>query len=173
MRATPPDLLSVYTARRADFARFLLARLGNREDAEDVLQELYLKVSRASADDVIDPAAYLYRMAMNLARDFRRGVARARLRDADWADASNTMVGADAKDEMPSAENALAAKQRLAQVRLALDDLPPQTRRIFVLHKIEGRSHQEIATSLSISKSSVEKHMHTALQRLVARLGQG
>jgi RNA polymerase sigma factor (sigma-70 family) len=162
----------VYTARRTDLARFLIARLGNREDAEDVLQELYLKVSRATADDVIDPAAYLYRMAMNLARDFRRGAARGRARDAGWAEASHTMVGTDAKDDMPSPESALAAKQRLAQVRLVLDGLSPQTRRIFVLHKIEGRSHQEIATALGISKSSVEKHMHAALQRLIARLGR-
>lgn len=167
-----PDLLSAYTVRRADLARFLFARLGNQEDAEDVLQELFFKASRTSSADIVDPAAYLYRMAMNLARDFRRGAARARSRDADWADASGTAAGPHARDEKPSPEAALAAKQRLAQVRFVLEELPTQTRQIFELHKLDGRSHQEIATALGISKSAVEKHMHSALQRLVVRLGR-
>ena len=160
--APPPDLLSAYTAQRADLARFLLARLGNPADAEDVLQELFLKVSRTATNDVIDPAAYLYRMAMNLARDFRRG-ARARSRDTDWAEASNTLASSDAQDEAPSPESAIGAKQRLAQIRSVLDELPSQTRRIFLLHKMEEQSHQEIAVALGISRSSVEKRVRAAL----------
>jgi RNA polymerase sigma-70 factor (ECF subfamily) len=57
-------------------------------------------------------------------------------------------------------------------VRRALDELSPQCRRIFVLHKFDGLSHKEIAERVNISRSTVEKHMHTALKHLIERLGR-
>jgi RNA polymerase sigma-70 factor (ECF subfamily) len=62
--------------------------------------------------------------------------------------------------------------QRLAEVRRALDELSPQCRRIFMLHKFEGLTHQEVAERANISRSTVEKHMHTALKHLMKRFGR-
>ena len=67
-------------------------------------------------------------------------------------------------------EQALAARQRLALIIEALEDLPPIRRAVFRLHKFEGLSHGEVAAQLGISRSGVEKHVMAALKHLHARL---
>jgi RNA polymerase sigma-70 factor (ECF subfamily) len=163
----PPTLLQAYLDNRPGLTRLLRARLGSDEEAEDVLQELYLHLRRPIDAQRIDNfAAYLYRMALNLARDHRRGRDRARRRDADWADASQTTLGPDAIVDLPDAEAVYGARQRLARLAAAIAALPPQCRRVFTLHKLQGLSHAEIATKLHISRSAVEKHMGVALKHL-------
>ena len=71
-----------------------------------------------------------------------------------------------------SAEAALHAKQRLQAIVSVLDELSPQCRNVFVLHKFEGLTHPEIAARVGISRSTVEKHMTTALKHLVRQLGR-
>ena len=51
-----------------------------------------------------------------------------------------------------------------------METLPPQTQRVFRLHKLQGLSHQETAESLGVSKSAVEKHVSLALKLLTERL---
>ncbi len=53
----------------------------------------------------------------------------------------------------------------------ALDELPPQCRKAFRLHKLDGLSHAETAAAMGISRSAVEKHISAALKFLLARLG--
>jgi len=161
-----------YLSRRDALGRFLTARVGSREEAEDLLQELFVKVDRtAPVADLRDPAAYLFRMAANLARDRRREQHRARIREADWVDTQNVVLGSQAIDDTPSAEAAHGAKQRVAAIQRALEQLSPQCRRVFLLHKFEGLSHQDVARRVGISRSTVEKHMRTALKYLIEQLG--
>jgi len=166
------ELIAAFLSGRDAIRRFLIARLGNAEEAEDLLQELYLKVEHAEPTDVREPAAYLFRMAQNLARDHRRERQRTRKREADWASMQTVTAGTQAVADAPSAESAIAARQRLAAIRAALEELSPQCRRVFTLHKFDELSHQEIAKKAGISRSTVEKHMHTALKHLIARLGR-
>ena len=169
----PSQLVAAYFSNKHALGRFLSARLSDRQEAEDILQELYIKLSGIDApDDLRDPVAYLYRMALNLARDHRRERQRARKREADWVDTRSTIVGSETISDAPSAEAGYAAKQRIAAVRAVLDELSPQCRRAFVLHKFEGLSHEEVAQRTGITRSTVEKHMRTALKHLVARLGR-
>ena len=166
-------LAEAYRGRQAALARFLAARLGNRDDADDVLQELYLHIDKADpATDIRDPVAYLFRTAANLARDYTRGRRRAAARDQGWAAVYHDANQSEPMDEAPSAERVYDGRQRLEAVRHALEELSPQCRRIFILHKIDGLSHAEIATNLSISRSTVEKHMNTALKHLIRRVGR-
>jgi RNA polymerase sigma factor (sigma-70 family) len=169
----PSALMAIYLAKRSVIARFLSARLGSKDDAEDVLQELYLKLNRIdSSQEVHDPAAYLFRMALNLAHDFRRERSRARVRDNAWVGARYLMAGSELVANIPSAESGYHAKQRLAAIREVIDELSPQCRRVFFLHKFEGLSHKEIAQRLGISQSTVEKHMNSALKHLIRRIGR-
>ncbi len=143
----------------------------NPEEAEDLLQELYIRLSRVpERTDIQDVGAYLFRSAMNLARDFQRDRSRAQTREGHWVDSQSTVLGDESIDDAPSAERAYDAKQRLATIRAVVDELSPQCRRVFVMHKFQGFSHQQVADSLGISRSTVEKHMHVALKRLMARL---
>ncbi len=166
------DLIAAYLSRREVIRRFLAARLGSTEEADDLMQELYLKAQQGAPGEVRDAAAYLFRMALNLARDHRRERQRAQRREADWAGSRTMTSGSEAVADAPSAEAAIAAKQRIEAIRAALLDLSPQCRRVFTLHKFDGLSHQDVARKVGISRSTVEKHMNTALKHLIARLGR-
>jgi RNA polymerase sigma factor (sigma-70 family) len=164
-------LLQTYLARRSALIRLLKARLGSQEDAEDVIQELYFRLQRAQAAEVSNRSAYIYQMALNLARDHRRERERGRARDSRWQEATQTMLAAEAVEPRPSAEDAYGARQKLDRIIAALDELSPQCRRVFVMHKFEGLTHTEIMARLGIGRSTVEKHMTTALKFLTRRLG--
>ncbi|MBV9572236.1 MAG: sigma-70 family RNA polymerase sigma factor [Alphaproteobacteria bacterium] len=164
-------LLEEFLIRREKIGRFLTARLGNSVDAEDVLQEMFMRLSHAdTADEIKDPGAYLFRMAMNASRDYRRDHARARVREGMWAETQYTIQAGGAVFDAPSADAALAARQLLMQVRNALAELSPQCQRVFRMHKFEGLPHREVADALGISRRTVEKHMHTALRHLMKRM---
>jgi RNA polymerase sigma-70 factor (ECF subfamily) len=169
----PSPLVAAYFSNRQAIQRFLAARVGDRQEAEDLVQELFLKLEGVvPPPDLRDPVSYLFRMALNLARDKRRERQRAQAREGDWADTRTMTSGTEAIDDSSSAEAAYGAKQRIAAIRAALDELSPQCRRVFVLHKFEDLSHEEVARRAGISRSTVEKHMHTALKHLIARLGR-
>jgi RNA polymerase sigma-70 factor (ECF subfamily) len=165
--------MAAYHSRREALLRFLTARMRSAEEAEDLLQELYLRLNRVTESaDIRDPGAYIFRAAMNLARDFRRERSRTRTREGHWVESQRSVMGEQAIDDAPSPERAYDAKQRLGVIRAVVDELSPQCRRVFLLHKFEGFSHQEVADRMGISRSTVEKHMHVALRRLMERLDQ-
>jgi RNA polymerase sigma-70 factor (ECF subfamily) len=167
-------LLSAYFAQRDAVGRFLTARLGNRDEAEDILQDLYVRLAQAAPPaDVQNPVAYVFRSALNLARDRRRERQRTNARDVAWVDTQTVRAGSTAVADLPSAEAAYGAKQRIAAVRAALDELSPPCRSVFLLHKFEGLTHEEVARRAGISRSTVEKHVRTALRHLIDRLGSG
>lgn len=175
MAAAPPDtddpLLAAYLGRRANLVRFLAARAGSIAVAEDLVQELYLKVAgRDRAGEVGNPVALLYRMALNLMLDRARGEARSAARDTAWRQVARTAVGGvDIADE-PPADEAAASAQRLRQLVAAVQDLPPQAGRAFRLHKLEGLSHAETARAMGLSVKAVEKHVSAALKVLSVKL---
>ena len=168
----PPELMRLYLERRAELVRFFTARTGSGSEAEDLVQELFFKVRQAAAagEDVLNGAAYLYRLGLNLMLDRRRSAFRGQRRDRDYHSANQAMAGGEQVSEAPSAEDTVDARQRLARLLHAVDLLPPQCRRVFLLHKIEGLSHTEVAQKLGVSRSAVEKHMINALRRLAEAL---
>jgi RNA polymerase sigma-70 factor (ECF subfamily) len=172
--SAPADpLLELYLERRANLVRFFAARAGSQAAAEDLAQELYVKL--ATRDPTIsaeNPVALLYRIATNVMLDRARGEARALARDTAWRRvAHQSLGGEDVAGEAP-ADEAAASRQRLRQLIEAAADLPPQMQRAFRLHKLEGRSHAETAQVMGISVKSVEKHVSAALKALTARLGR-
>jgi RNA polymerase sigma-70 factor (ECF subfamily) len=164
-------LLALYLERRPNLVRFLAARAGSLAAAEDLAQELYLKlVARDPAEEVANPTALLYRMALNLMLDRARSETRSASRDTAWRQAVRTeMGGVDIADE-PPADEAAAAAQRLRQVIAAVGELPPQAARAFRLHKLDGLSHAETARVMGLSVKAVEKHVSAAVKALTKRL---
>ena len=136
-----PPLLKVYFERRSQLLRFFAARTGSPAEAEDLLQDLYLKVAAAEAE-ADNKSAFLFRLAANLMLDRARQVRRSAARDTAWRGASvETSAGQDVADA-PSAEQALAARERLARLTERLTDLPAKTQQAFRLHKFEGLQPQ-------------------------------
>jgi RNA polymerase sigma factor (sigma-70 family) len=158
--------------RRANLVRFLAARAGSLAVAEDLAQDLYLKLAARDRDgDVSNPLALLYKMALNLMLDRARGETRFAARDTAWRQVERTEVGGIAIADEPPADEAAASAQRLRQLVAAVAELPPQAGRAFRLHKLDGLSHAETAKVMGLSVKAVEKHVSAALKALTARLG--
>lgn len=147
---------------RPRLLRFLIAR-GAGDDAEDLLQDLWQRVSAASSQPIADPVSYLFRAAENLMRDLRRStVSRAR-RQFDWHDARAL------PEDQPLGERVLIARERLREVEAALGALGPRVALVFRRYRVEGVGQAAIASELGISLSSVEKDLQKAY-RTIAEL---
>jgi len=165
-------LLAAYLERRADLVRFFTLRLKSAAAAEDLVQDIYVRLATVDPGvDVRNAAGYLYRLGSNLMLDRLRSERRAAARDHDWRDAHRTVVGVDDLSEEPRADDAVAARQRLEAIVALLRELPEQTQRVFRMHKFDGLSHAQVAQALGISRSAVEKHCMAVLKRLSERLG--
>src|SRR6478735_10307715 len=102
-----PDIASsglqaAVLAYRAELNRFLVARRATPDEAEDILQDLYVNVRSLRIAPVAEPRAYLYRMTANLLADRRRSAARRVVRELAWMDVQ--LNPEQEVDERPSAE---------------------------------------------------------------------
>jgi len=161
-------LAAILAAERRTLLRFLTARCGDGAEAEDLLQELWLKIAIAPAGPIANGRAYLFRMANNLALDRARARRRAMRRDRAWIDRdepAETSIELR-HDHAPDAEDALIAAQEADIVRRAVDALPHGARRALLLYRFEGHGQAEIAQIMGISRSGVEKHLALAMKHL-------
>ncbi|MCV6605648.1 MAG: RNA polymerase sigma factor [Porticoccaceae bacterium] len=128
--------------------------LKNQDDVDDILQDTFFKTFRAAAGKIIDnPGAFLFRTAHNLAlNDIRNKVSRATDSVEDFDTLGVTNHG-------PTLEQRVMASEEFALLCEAVDALPPQCKRVFVLRKVYGLSHKEIASELGIAVSTIEKHI--------------
>lgn len=138
--------------------RFLRARLTCAELARDLAHDVFVRLMSAdSVATIANPRALLYRIAGNLAIDHYRANP---VRPEMFLDiAEHTSI----PSEVPGPEQTAAARESLERLCLAIGKLPAQCRRIFILHKFEGRSHAEIAAEHGITRNAVEKHLIRAL----------
>lgn len=156
------------TFRRPLIAYFL-RRVGDRAEAEDLTQEVFVRVLNQS--EHVDPArakAYVFTAAANLLRDrARRAVTR--------RTGAHTALDDAAQGEIPelteeiSPERVLVGRETLKAVLLALDGLSQRTRDIFVLYRIEKMKQHEIAALYGLSHGAVEKHLVKAMTYLTER----
>lgn len=154
-------LEAVFMANRPALERFLRARCGDATEAEDLIQDLWLKLPSANGP-VSEPLAYLYRMANNLVLDRRRSRVRREHRDDAWSVISGG--GVAGVSDAPTAEHTLITKERLAIVETALKGLGQRTFSIFRRYRIDGVGQRDIANEHGISLSAVEKHLQKAYQ---------
>ncbi len=149
-----------------ELVRFLSARMGSREAAEDVAHDTYLRVlERAGGEQIAHPRAFLYRIALNLVVDRHR---RHQVRMAAPLEA----VDVQEADVTQQLQHDLQRDQRLALMQKALDELSKPCRDSFLLRKLDGLSHQQIADHLGISRSLVEKHIVNAMKHCRVRMRQ-
>ncbi|RZJ43722.1 MAG: sigma-70 family RNA polymerase sigma factor [Brevundimonas sp.] len=166
-------LAEVWLDARPALVRFLTARTGSSATAEDLAQDVWLRVqalTEEAAAEVRHPEAFLYRMAANLALDGSKAQRRAGARDLEWRRAHVAGDADDAQDA-PSAEDAVWARQKLEKVRAAIGQMPPKAAEAFRLHKLEGLSQSEVADRMGVSRSAVEKYISASLKTLLLRVG--
>ncbi|GAB5348252.1 RNA polymerase sigma factor [Alteriqipengyuania sp. 357] len=162
-----PDsgLEAVFLANRSALLRFLVAR-GAGDEAEDVLQEVWLKISRSATGPVGTPLPYLYRAANTVMIDRYRSARQARLRDAAWTEENS---GNADISESPSADRVVAGRQFAQKVEAALAQLPSRASAIFRRSRMDGVAQREIAAEFGVSVSTVESDLR-AVYRALAEL---
>ena len=159
-------LQQVFLAQRASLARLLTARLGSADDAEDALQDMWLKLDQLTDRPVAQPAAFLFRVAANMATDRRLSAGRRGARDQAWLDVQTEA------DELPDAERALLAREQLRKVEAAMTDMPDRMRIALVMFRFEDQPQRAIAERLGISVSGVEKLLQRAYRIILAVAGE-
>lgn len=162
---TGGGLAASFEELRPALLRYLRTRGASQEEAEDILQDVHIKLLAEHSGPVSQPRAYLYKMANNHFLLHRRTAGRRVRREEDWV----SVHGGDSEeDEKPSAEAALIAREQLAILQHVLDALPERTRFIFRAFRIEGEPRRDIAARFGISVSAVEKHLARAYEAISA-----
>jgi RNA polymerase sigma-70 factor (ECF subfamily) len=136
--------------------RYLTRRLGDRDWAEEVAQETFVRALRQ--ETIVNERSWLFAVANNLVRDEARRVSRQR-RHLE-------LMAAEARDtEVEPPEVSLERAQEAADARRALEALAPRDRQALLL-KEEGLDYGEIAEVLTVEKSSVGTTLSRARRRL-------
>lgn len=159
---SPDDLAAAFARWRPKLLRTLFRRLGNRDDAEDLAQESFVRLAAAGKALPLDEQGpYLQRIAQNLSHDLWRNSAARQQIDLVAFDDSETpaaAIGSDAGCPYASTER----RQRLERLRQALDELPERQREAFVLHRFDDLTQDEVAERMGISRRMVVKHLSRA-----------
>jgi len=164
-------LLCAYFEKRANLIRYFAARTGSTAQAEDLAQDLYLKLaSRQESGDARAPVALLYRIATNLMLDTIRGARRSEQREIGWRTESSAFLGGEEIVQDAPADEQMVHQERLRELAQAVMDLPPKMQEAFRLHKLQGRSQADTARAMGVSVKAVEKHIRNALLNLSRRL---
>lgn len=155
----------LYAEHSRELGSFARRRVG-AEDAADVVQDTYLRVLQyADQRELENPRAYLYRVAANVSSD--RGVA---LKDCN--ERFDQEADLDAfQSASPALDAVVAARQRLQLCISALESLPAVYRHVFLLHRIDGMTQQEISAALDIPRRTVERYIAKALEHCLKRVG--
>lgn len=137
--------------------------LGSVADAEDCVQETWIRWARRDRSDVIEPRAYLVRITANTALNRMRTVRNRR----------EAYVGPWLPEPLVRAPDAAEEVERAEEVSYALmvvlESLTPLERAVFVLREVFGFPHAEIAASLGRSEASVRQTSHRAREHVQAR----
>jgi len=173
--AAPPEQPAAETSRSGDSdvagwmdrygpaLRRHFAKRGAAQDADDLVQEVFLRLqSSAQRTDIENVERYVFRIANNvLVSRYRHAAVRQRAaqeapaEDLDWID-----------DLSP--ERVMMGRQAVAQFVVGLRRLPPRAREAFIFHRFEEMTYPAIARRMGISVSAVEKLIIRALEQLGA-----
>lgn len=167
VKASRADLDALNTAYRPALVSFFARRVHSTAEAEDLTQEIFMRLAGADLASIDRPEAYLFTMASNLVRDRAR---RERVRTSVKEEIEQQPeIGIDLLDPHRVAEG----QDMLRGLYAALGELPERTRRIFILYRIENVAKKTIADQFGITESAVEKQVRRAMGFLIDRLERG
>ena len=149
----------VLLANRDRIVRFLEVR-GAGDIAEDLFQDLWMRLTDRATGPIAEPLSYVMRAANNLMLDRYRSARQSELRDKAWGEASAV--------EVPSAEAALISREQLALVDAAIIATGERSAGIFRRFRVDGVHQRDIASEMGISLSTVEADLRKVYAALAA-----
>lgn len=149
---------------RAPLISYFLRRVSSVSEAEDLTHDVFARIIDGDRlKDLENPDSYVFAVAANLLKDRAR---RAHTREVYRIE----LEEAHREAEVLTPERVLQGKEKLDAVRAGLAELTEKTRDMFILHRLEGLSHKEIADLYGVSVSAVEKHVIKALAHLARKV---
>ncbi|MDZ3830850.1 MAG: sigma-70 family RNA polymerase sigma factor [Sphingopyxis sp.] len=149
----------VLLAHRDQIVRFLRVR-GAGDGAEDLFQDLWMRLSERRVGPVAEPLAYIMRAANNLMLDRYRAARQRELRDAAWGEAA-AVAG-------PSVERSLISREELDRVNGTITATGERPAHVFRRFRVDGVAQREIAAELGVSLSTVEADLRKVYAALAA-----
>lgn len=158
-------LTNVFLTCKSSLTRYIATFFVGREDIEDTVQETYLKALIAKeTTDILSPKAFLFCVARNIALNKKARQEKIFMQNIGDFEDSIAL-----QDEITPFDT-LHSKEKWEAFCAAIDALPPQCRKIFLMQRVDGLSYKDIAKRLGISPRTVEKHLQKALQRCLEHL---
>jgi RNA polymerase sigma-70 factor (ECF subfamily) len=153
---------------------FLFRMVGNQAVAEELTQEVFLRVYRARSSYRAEArfTTWLYRIATNLAVNHARDTRHERSAQTVYLDAPDEETGTtpDLADDELSAEQQLLRDERMAAIRRHVMALPERQRMAVLMHKYQGMDYRQIGEVLKLSESATKSLLFRAYQTLREKL---
>jgi len=145
----------------ASLKAYLRGAFPSVRDVEDVVQESYLRIWVArAAKPVTSARAFLFTVARNVALDLIR-----RHRNSP-IDPVGDLGALAVMEDRPGVVEAASTEEKVRLLAVALTSLPPRSREVIMLCKLQGLTHREAAVHLGIAEKTVDEHLLRGLKRL-------
>jgi RNA polymerase sigma-70 factor (ECF subfamily) len=159
-------LVGLFAQHARALRKYLMSIVSKLDVAEELTQDVFVRLQMSGRSELDSPRGFLFRTARNLALDHLRRAGRVPI------DALDETAAAQLADASASPEEQVAAREELAIMRAIILELPPKCRQVFLLVRLEGLSHREVAAEMGMSQTMVRKHLARALGHIHVRLGR-
>jgi RNA polymerase sigma-70 factor (ECF subfamily) len=158
-------LLATFNQIRDELTSTLWFILGNKDDAQDIAQDAFLRCwkKQDALPDVINLKAWIFKVAINAAKDLRKSA---------WKRKTRTMPEEDVmmQKSTTTSLDLLEENEMLVQLRTALMDLRPEEKEVFLLRQNAEMTYEQIAEAANRPLGTIKTQMRSALQKLKVAL---
>lgn len=150
-----------YNEVQERFTHFITRLIGDEDEAVNIVHDAFLKLWE-QRENITKLNGFIYTAATNGARDLLR---KSRVH-AKYCNEQRFLQN----DGTPAADESILVDELSERIREAVQNMPPQRRKVFEMSRNQGLTYNEIAERLSLSHGTVKKHMEIALEQLRDRL---
>ncbi len=160
--STHNTTVEIFYNHRESLHRFIRSRVSNADDAEDILQDVFLRLLEYPGEILSEKAKSLaFAIACNAVNDY--------LRHIYVKTAAHSAISTTQSELTNDTENEIIGRDMAALERRSLESMPTQRRLIYMLRIHEGKSTKEIADELNISPRTAENHFYIGIREMRAR----